>query len=427
VTGEGERRPATFRDVFGVREFRALFGTFVLSSVGDELARVALTVLVYRRTGSPLLSAITFAISYLPWLIGGPVLSAVADRLPRHRVLIAIDVLRAVLVAAMAIPGTPLVVLLALLLLVSLGAPPFESARFALQADMLEGDRYAVASSVTTVSLQVTQVAGFLLGGALVAVFSPTAALLIDAVTFALSAVWLAAALQRRPAPASATETPSSYLHDTREGLRFIARSPRVRAIVALLWVGNLFMIMPEGLAVPLARQLGQRAPGVGALLAAVPVGVALGALVVGRFFTAERRERLMAPLVALSMLALVAAGLVATTAEPGAVAFVAVVALLFVSGIGQAWVIPLNLSFAQAVPSAFRGRAFGVAVSGLSGVQGIGVLLAGALAEVLSVGGVVTAAGALGAVAVVVPLLAFHRTAGSVASDRTAAGPSVA
>ena len=62
MTGEADRRPATFRDVFGVREFRALFGTFVLSSVGDELARVALTVLVYRRTGSPLLSAITFAI-----------------------------------------------------------------------------------------------------------------------------------------------------------------------------------------------------------------------------------------------------------------------------------------------------------------------------------------------------------------------------
>ena len=114
-------------------------------------------------------------------------------------------------------------------------------------------------------------------------------------------------------------------------------------------------------------------------------------------------------------------------TAGRGAVAFAAVVALLFVSGIGQAWVIPLNLSFAQAVPSAFRGRAFGVAVSGLSGVQGIGVLLAGALAEVLSVGGVVTAAGAVGALAVVVPLLAFHRTGGSVASDRTAAGPSVA
>lgn len=427
MTGAAKTRPVTFRDVFRVREFRALFGTFVLSNVGDELARVALTVLVYRRTGSPLLSAITFAIGYLPWLVGGPLLSALADRVPRHRVLIATDSARAVLIAVMAVPGMPLPVLLALLLLVSLGGPPFESARFALQADILEGESYARASSVTTVSLQVTQVAGFLLGGALVALFSPSAALLLDAATFALSAGWLAAALQRRPAPPTAGDAPASYLQDTREGLRFIGRSPRLRSIVALLWVGNLFLIMPEGLAVPLARQLGQQASGVGALLAIGPLGVALGAVVVGRFFAGERRERLMAPLVALSMLALLAAGLVATTSAPGAVSFATVLALLFVSGLGQAWSIPLNLSFAQAVPSALRGRAFGVAISGLSGVQGVGLLVAGALAEGLSAGGVTAVAGALGAVAVVVPLLAYRRTGGSLASGRQAAGPSTA
>ncbi len=40
-------RQATFREVFAVREFRPLFGSFLLSTIGDELARVALTVLVY--------------------------------------------------------------------------------------------------------------------------------------------------------------------------------------------------------------------------------------------------------------------------------------------------------------------------------------------------------------------------------------------
>ena len=121
--------PGHLPRVFAITEWRALFATFLLSTVGDELARVALTVLVYARTGSPLLSALTFAISYVPWVLGGPVLSALADRLPRHRVLIGTDVARAVVVAVMAIPGLPLPVLLVLLFLVSLGAPPFESAR----------------------------------------------------------------------------------------------------------------------------------------------------------------------------------------------------------------------------------------------------------------------------------------------------------
>ena len=213
--GESPTRPATFRDVFGVREFRALFSTLVLSSVGDELARVALTVLVYQRTDSPLLSArhLRASATCPGWSAGRcsprsptgcPATGCSSRPTPSARSWS----------RPWRSPARRWRSLLALLLLVSLGAPPFESARSALQADILDGDRYAVASSVTTVSVQVTQVVGFLLAGALVAVFSPSAALLFDAVTFALSACWLGPRLQRRPAPAAATETPSSYLQD---------------------------------------------------------------------------------------------------------------------------------------------------------------------------------------------------------------------
>ncbi len=54
---------ATFRDVFAVGEFRALWAAQLLSVIGDQLARVALTVLVYDRTRSALLAAITFGAS----------------------------------------------------------------------------------------------------------------------------------------------------------------------------------------------------------------------------------------------------------------------------------------------------------------------------------------------------------------------------
>jgi MFS family permease len=418
-------RPATVREVFAVREFRALFGTFVLSTIGDELARVALTVLVYQRTSSPLLSAITFAIGYLPWLLGGPVLSALADRLPRHRVLIVADVARAVLVAAMALPGVPLPALLVLLLLVSLGAPPFESARSALQADLLDPDRYAVASSVTNITMQLTQVLGFVLAGALVAVVDPAVALVFDAATFAVSAAWLAARLRRRPAP-TADSAPRTLWQDTGDGLRLIARTPRLRAIVLLLWTATLFTTAPEGLVAPFARELGQGSASVGVLLAANPLGVTLGGLVVARFLRPDRRERVIAPLVVLALAALALAGVVAEVAGPGRPVFAAVVALSFVSGLGAAWAIPLNVSFVQAVAPSHRGRAFGVAVSGLSGAQGIGVLAAGALAEELPPGGVVAVCGGLGLLAVVLPLLAFARSRPGVASPCPAAGASV-
>jgi MFS family permease len=300
---EAAEKQATFRDVFAVREFRPLYGTFLLSTAGDELARVALTVLVYQRTSSPLLSALTFAIGHLPWLLGGPLLSAVADRFPRHRVLIAADVARAALLGLMAIPGTPLPVLLALLFLGSLCGPPFESARSALIADVLEGDRYAIANSLTNITLQLAQVVGFLAAGGLVAAFSPSGALLVDGVMFAASAGWLARGLQRRPAPASeAGDGPRSLWQDMGDGLRFIRRTPRLLAIMGVLWVATMFTTASEGVAAPLVEQLGHRTTAIGALLAAHPLGVAIGGLVIARFVAPARRERLIGPLVVLSL-----------------------------------------------------------------------------------------------------------------------------
>nr|WP_255522790.1 MFS transporter [Blastococcus sp. TML/C7B] len=381
----------------------------MLSTAGDELARVALTVLVYQRTSSPLLSALTFAISHFPWLIGGPLLSTLADRLPRHRVLIATDVARAVLLAVMAIPGVPLPVLLGLLLVVSLCAPPFESARSALMADVLDGERYAVAISLTTVTLQVAQVAGFLLGGALVALH-PSLALGIDAATFALSAVWLSARLQRRPAPAP-PEAGTSLWQDAATGLRFLLGTRRMLAIIAVTWLGALFGSAWEGIAAPLGAELGRGSAAIGVLLAANPAGVVVGGLLLGRLVPPERRERLVVPLVILSLLPLLAAGVVTGVGGVEASTFPTVLALLFVSGLGASWLIPLNISFVQATPAALRGRAFGVAVSGLYGVQGIGALAAGLGAEGVAPSTVLALCGGLGMIVVAPALVAYGRT----------------
>ncbi|HEY3653031.1 MAG TPA: MFS transporter, partial [Streptosporangiaceae bacterium] len=82
---------ATFRDVFAVREFRFLWSSVVLSTVGDRLALVALTLLVYDQTASPLLAALVYAAGYLPWVIGGLFLAGVADRRPRRSVMVFCD------------------------------------------------------------------------------------------------------------------------------------------------------------------------------------------------------------------------------------------------------------------------------------------------------------------------------------------------
>src|SRR5260370_26398313 len=94
---------ATFGAVFAVGEFRALWLAQVLSVAGDQLARVALTLLVFDRTHSALLAAVTFAASVVPTFVGGFTLSGLADRLPRRAGMIACDLMRVVLVVVMAV------------------------------------------------------------------------------------------------------------------------------------------------------------------------------------------------------------------------------------------------------------------------------------------------------------------------------------
>jgi MFS family permease len=406
-----------------VAEYRPLFGSYVLATVGDMLARLALTVLVYQRTGSAVLGALTFAISYLPWVVGGPVLAALADRLPRHRVMVVSDLVRAGLVALMAVPGTPLPVLLGLLLLTALASPPYEAARSALTADVLTDDRYAVALSLNGVVLQLAQVLAFLAGGLLVTALSPSTGLLINAATFALSGLWLAVGLRPRPAPAVEDGDPlPPVLTDVAAGLRLVLTTPRLLAIVGVLWLGTLVTNAHEGIAPALSADLTGDQSLVGVVLAAQPAGSVVGAVLIGRFCPPWLRERLVVPLVALSVAAIAGAGLAGRLLE-GPAATAVLVVLLVVSGVASAWLIPLNVVFVAAVPRALRGRAFGVAAAGLSGAQGIGALAAGAAAGVLPATTVVAALGLLGLPLVAVPLVGLLRT--RPPADAAVAGPS--
>lgn len=385
-------RPATYREVFGVREFRFLFIGHLLSLIGDELVRVALAILVFDATDSPLLAAATFGISYAPWVLGGPFLATLADRLRRRSVLVGTDLARGSVVACMAIPGLPLWLLLAMLFAASLLAPPFESARSALIPDVLTGDRYAVGTSVTNISTQVAQVIGFLAGGVLVLTISARGALLVDAITFLISAGLVQWGVEDRPAAAADSGGPPSIWRETVDGLRVLGGNRVLLRIVGLLWVGQLFLTAPEGIAVPFVGGFGYGAVGVGLFLAANPLGLIIGGVVVGRLCPPDLRERLTYPLALISMVPLILVGLIDN--------FVIVLVLFVLSGFGASYLIPLNVSFVQAVPPAFRGRAFGAAVSGLSACQGLGIVGAGAAAERLSASDVVAWSGVLGLVA---------------------------
>ena len=201
MKGAGPPR-AMFRDVFAMGEFRALWFSEILSIAGDRLALVALTLLVFDRTRSPFLAAAVYATGYVPWVIGGLFLAELADRRPRRSVMITCDAVRAVLVAVMAVPHTPIVVLVALLFVTFMITPPFESARAAVTADILKGERYVLGTAVDADHFLGAQVAGAVGGGVAVALIGVGPSFAVDSATFVLSGLLIALGIHARPAAA---------------------------------------------------------------------------------------------------------------------------------------------------------------------------------------------------------------------------------
>lgn len=380
-------QPATYRALFADSEFRALWLAQAISLTGDQLARVAIASMVYKETGSPFVTALVYALTYLPWLIGGPLLSGLADRYPRRTVMVTCQLISAVLVALMAIPGMPLVVLASLLFVVILVESPFLAARASLLVDVLPDDRYILASAVNQLTVQGSQVLGFAVGGALVLLLEPSGALLLDAGSFLLAAALVRFRVSDRPPAGDSADLGGSW-ERMRTGARVVFGDPRLRGLVLLAWLAT-FWVVPEALAAPYGK--GEPAA-VGLLLAAQPAGSAIGGLWLSRMVRPSTRLELMGPLAVVSCVPLLF--FAATPPLPLAIA------LLVISGIGTTYNLPANAAFMQALPAQRRGQAFGLVSAGLVAGQGIGITVAGAVAEVVSPGLVITVAGALGLVA---------------------------
>ena len=145
----------------------------VLSFAGDQFAQVAIAILVYGRTHSAFLTALAYALTYLPPIAGGPLLSGLADLFPRRRIMIVCDLFRVVTAGLMAIPGIPFAALCTLLFCTVLAGVPFSSARAALMPDVLPGDKFVVGSAVGNIAFQASQILGFVAGAAVVAILDP--------------------------------------------------------------------------------------------------------------------------------------------------------------------------------------------------------------------------------------------------------------
>jgi MFS family permease len=358
-------------------------------------------VLVYDRTHSSLWTAVTYAVTFLPWLIGGLALSGLADRRPRRQVMVACDVARMVLVGLMAlaslkVAGYPaLLIMVALLFTVTLLDSPFKSARSALLPDILTGERYVLGTALSQITLQVGMVSGFALGGVVVVLLGVRGALLIDAATFAVSALLVWFGVRRRPAASGAGGPAGSRprpLAEIAAGVRLVFGDQRLRTLVLFGWL-VAFYVVPQSLAVPYAARFGSLPLAVtaGLIFAAGPFGTMAGSIAFSRMVPAAGRQLWMGPLAICCCAALILCALQSR--------LVLTLVVLAVSGTCAAYQLAANTAFVAAVPAERRGQAFGLANGGMQVLQGLWFVAAGAAAGAVAPAVVIAISGGIGAV----------------------------
>ena len=222
------------------RDFRLLWIGQTGSFLGDALVGVALAFAVLELTGSAADLGLVFAAFALPRVLFTLAGGVWSDRLPRQRVMVACDLLRA---AAQAVMSTLLITgnaeiwhLMAFAVVMGSAAAFFTPASIGLMPQIVGAQRLQEANALMSFSQSATHIFGPLLSGLIVATIGAGWAFAIDGASFLVSAGFLMAMRipQREPAPRS------SFVSELAEGWREVTSRSWVLACILTFSVSNI-------------------------------------------------------------------------------------------------------------------------------------------------------------------------------------------
>ena len=370
--GGGRGARASLLTPLRIPAFRRLWAADVISLLGDWAGRLALTVIVLERTGSPAWAAGVTAVSLAGYVGIGQVLATLADRRGRIAVMLGADLVRAGLFGLMLL-DVPVGAMLALAFLAGLAAPPFEAARSAAIPDVVTGPEYGDALALAGISVQASIVVGNALGGGLLVLVGAKAALAINALTFLVSALLV---LGLRDTPAAAPSGGHAGVRGSlRAGFDDLFGDRMVRRALCLITITGALGTVDEALVVPYADRVGISQGFLGLLAAAVP----LGTIVVTTLIPTKGDHRRLLRGAALCSALTAAAAAPLFFLEVGSIgAFAA----FFISGGMFAISIPTNVVIGTRLQRGTRASAMGIAVGILMGSQALGAAVGGVAAS---------------------------------------------
>jgi predicted MFS family arabinose efflux permease len=374
------------------RDFRVFFAAQLTALVGSWMQTVAQSWLVLQLTDSPLRLGLLGTLQFGPVLLLSLVSGAVADRVPKRRLLVATQ-------ATMAVQALSLGLLVlsghvqywhvaAMAVVAGLANALDLPTRQSFIVDLVGRDDLVSAVGLNSAAFNAARIVGPAVAGLLIARVGVAPAFVLNSLGFVLVVLTLLRLrVSGHPRPPSGT----SMRHQIAEGLHYAARTPRIVLALSLLFAVSLAVFNFTVYVPLLARHvLGLGAEGFGFLMAALGVGAVAGALTVGTLGARQPALRVLfgAGVIACGGLLGLAAVRDVWTAVP----------ILFVTGFaGIVLVAACNTTLQLTAPDALRGRVMSLYTTVYGGVFPIGSFLVGAISERWGVSMAFLAAGVFG------------------------------
>lgn len=373
-----DARPG-YRSALRSSDLRVLLGSQLVSASGSWGYNVALLVLLYDRTHSVAWVAAGTLGRFIPALLFSAYGGVLADRFERVRLMVWINVIATLLqlgLAVVAWRAAPAVVAVALAGLTSIVMCVYEPAVAALIPEVVPEEDLAAANALNATIDNVVVIVGPALGGVLLLAGGPALAIAVNALTFAVAAVWLPT-MKIRSKPVDVTDGGQlGPVRQVADGFRALISSASVATFVAFSVIASFVYGTDTVLFIPIsAVQLHTGASGYGYLLAGLGVGGIAGAAIVNRL--AARPRLALVILASMAVYCLPTAALIVV--HQPAVGFI----LQVIRGAGTLVVDTLAITALQrSAPKEMVARVFGAFFALVLAAISLGSLLTPLLLE---------------------------------------------
>lgn len=385
----------------------ALLAAQALSVSGNRIALLAIPWFVLQTTGSAAQTGLAAALNTAPVIVAGLFAGPLIDRAGFRMTSASADLASGLTIAAIpllhAVDALSVPLLLTLVFVGALLDAPGETARRALLPDLAAHAGVSIdrAASLHDTTYRITQLLGAPLGGVLIATIGAAEALVVDAVSFALSALLIGVFVRVPAGAAGKADPPAGYRRQLAEGWRFLMGSPLLRSIVIVFIGANILEVGLTAVLLPIVSDRVYGRPIVlGLLIGAVGAGALVGVAWQAAIGHRYSRRTVLVP-------AFILAGapkyLLIAAFPPAAIAIGGMLLLSIAMG-------PVNpISGAieyQLIPREMRGRVFGLLGVAFIGAAPIGALGAGLLTEGIGLRPTLLLGAALYALVTLVPVL---------------------